>query len=100
MVHPEIRKFLQETPSQRLAALASKISALRDRHYDLLADHARMVHASNADAKLIAQAMCQNLMRLDALGWQLREEQKAFDVFSQRHEIDYGPRYPSLEVAF
>jgi hypothetical protein len=79
-VHHEIRKFLQESPSLRRAALAMEVSALRDRHDDLLADHARMVHASESNAKVIARALCRNLKRLDALGWQLREEQKAGEI--------------------
>lgn len=82
MVHHEISKFLQESPSLRREALALEVSALRDRHDDLLADHARIVHASGSAAKVIARALCRNLKRLDAVGWQLREEQKAARLLS------------------
>lgn len=84
MVHPEIERFLEESPSLRRAALGLEFSQLRDRHDDLLADHARMVHASESAAKVIAEALCRNLKRLDAVAWQLREEQKAWDVISGR----------------
>jgi hypothetical protein len=77
MVHPEIEKFLEESPSLRRARLGLEFSRLRDRHDDLLADHARMVHASESGARVITQALSRNLKRLDAVAWQLREEQKA-----------------------
>ena len=73
---------------------------MRDRHYDLLADHARMVHTTDLGAKLIAEAMCKNLTRIEALGWQLREEQNAFDVLSQTQERGHAPVHPNFDVAF
>ena len=79
-MHSEIRKFLQESPSQRRAALALEFSTLRDRYDDLKADHARMTFASETGAKLIAKALCKNLIVLDALRWQLHEEEKALDA--------------------
>lgn len=51
---------------------------LRDRHYDLLADHARMIHSQDASAKTIGKDLSKNLIQLDALGWQLREEDSLF----------------------
>ena len=49
-----------------------------------------MVHASEAAAKVIARALSRNLKRLDALGWQLREEEEAWRILNGEQLKEVG----------
>jgi hypothetical protein len=92
-VHPDIIKFLHEAPASRRAAIAMEIVALRDHHDDLLADHARMIHANDTHAKTITQALSKTLIQLDALGWQLREEENALKTLIEgSRKLNAAPR--------
>jgi hypothetical protein len=82
-VHPDVIKFLNEAPAIRRAAIAMEIVTLRDRHDDLLADQARMIHANDTTTKTITHALSKTLIQLDVLAWQLREEDNALKALHE-----------------
>ena len=72
-----IIQFLSETLAGRRQRFTGELLTLQDRVEDLLADHARMVHAKHSCTKPIRDALREHLAQLDALAWHQREEDKA-----------------------
>lgn len=62
--------------SERHHLLAQQIYKLQDQLDELRADHARMGPANRQSARLISDALAQGFMKLEALVWQKREEEK------------------------
>jgi len=73
-----IKQFLSQTLAGRRHRFARQMLTLEDRIDELLADHARMVHAKDSRAKQIRNALCEHFTQRDTVAWQQREEDKAF----------------------
>lgn len=80
-------QFLCQTLAGRRQEFTLELLALQDRIDELLADHARMIHADDSCAKQIGEALCEHFTHLDALAWQQREEDKAFRTLQSKLEF-------------
>jgi hypothetical protein len=83
-----ILQFVSQTLAGRRQGFTREILTLQDRVDELVADHARMVHAQHSCANPIREALCKHLTRLDALAWQQREEDKALRTVTNGLDVE------------